>query len=139
MRIGWTPFSSARASCSSYAAVTSARVGVPSPGSWSVPTPQAILPPTAFASAAERRISSAAPAQSRPMPRCAVSMASATPRPCAHRWRRKASVDSQSTAAGSSGPMSAYGSATTCAAEKTVREVGAAAPGARSSGVARGV
>ncbi|CAM5581047.1 hypothetical protein STENM223S_10908 [Streptomyces tendae] len=57
------------------------------------------------------------------MPRCAVSIASATPSPWAHRWRRKARVASQSTAAGESGVVSAYGSATTCAAEKTVREV----------------
>ena len=97
------------------AARTSAREA--GPVSWSVPTPQAIRPPTARASAAERRISSAAPAQSRPMPRWAVSIASATPSPWDHRWRRKARVASQSTAAGESGDTSAKGSATTCAAE----------------------
>jgi hypothetical protein len=82
-----------------------------------VPTPHAISPPTAFASAADRLISSAAPAQSRPIPRWAVSIASATPSPWDHRWRRKARVASQSTAAGESGVVSAYGSATTWAAE----------------------
>ena len=51
--------------------------------------------------------------QSSPMPRWAVSIASATPSPCAHRCRRKASVASQST------PPA--GSATTCAAAKATR------------------
>lgn len=80
-----------------------------------MPAPQTIRPPTAPASAAERRISSAAVVQSKPMPRCAVSMASATPSPWDHRRCRKAKVASQST----TGPASveaASGSATTCAA-----------------------
>ncbi len=77
----------------------------------------------------------AAPAQSRPIPRCAASIASATPSPCDHRWRRKARVASQSTAAAESGVTSANGSATTCAAEKTVREV-KGAPVVRASGTA---
>ena len=64
------------------------------PPAWSVPAPHASAPPP---SAAERRISSRAAGQPRPMPRWAVSIASATPSPCAHRWRRKASVASQST------------------------------------------
>ncbi len=88
-------------------------------------------PPTARASAALRRISSAAPAQSRPMPRWAVSIASATPSPWDHRWRRKASVASQSTAAGASGETSAYGSATTWARgeDRTGGEGGAGGDG----------
>ncbi|CAM5238239.1 hypothetical protein SGLAM104S_09363 [Streptomyces glaucescens] len=65
-----------------------------------------------LASAAERRISSAAPVQSRPMPRWAVSMASATPSPWDHRWRRKARVASQWTGGRGVG-TSARGSATT--------------------------
>ena len=44
--------------------------------------------PSAFAAAAERRISSSAFGQSSPMPRCAVSIASATEKPSAQRWRR---------------------------------------------------
>ena len=49
--------------------------------SWSVPAPQASAPPTAAASAPLRRISSRVAAQSRPIPRWAVSIASATPSP----------------------------------------------------------
>src|ERR1043166_1388161 len=62
------------------------------------------------------RINPFAPFQSRPMPRCAVSIASATPRPRSHRYSRNAIVLSQSTAASSHGSLSASGSATTCAA-----------------------
>ncbi len=118
------PATSTTASCSSYAATTSSseRAG---PVRWSVPAPQAIAPPTARASAAERRMSVAASGHSRPVPRCAVSMASATPRPCDHRWRRKANVASQSTVSGAPAPA-ASGSATTCAAAKTARAAGRA-------------
>jgi hypothetical protein len=103
-----------------------------------VPAPAAIPPPTARASATERRISSCVAPQSRPMPRWAVSIASATRNPCAHRWRRNASVASQSSRAGPSGSPAASGSATTWAAAYATRERagacavsnGEAAPGA---------
>ena len=85
------------------------RVGAPPAGSWSVPAPQASSPPPAApARSAEYLIRSLAWSQPRPMPRCAVSIASATPNPCAHRWSRKASVDSQS--------MVPSGKAATCGA-----------------------
>src|SRR5436309_14812733 len=49
---------------------------------WSVPAPLAITAPGIVrASATARRISSLAVAQSNPIPRCEVSMASATARP----------------------------------------------------------
>src|SRR5437773_8819757 len=51
------------------------------------------------------------------MPRCAVSIASATPNPCAHRCSRNRSVDSQSM----TGTPSAPAVAATCAAAKTFR------------------
>ena len=53
------------------------------PDSWSVPAPEAIRAPCSRASAALRVISSWVAGQSRPMLRCAVSMASATPEPVA--------------------------------------------------------
>ena len=54
---------------------------------WSVPAPLAMTFP--FSDAwMERRISSSEFVQSRPMPRCAVSIASATPKPQDQRWRR---------------------------------------------------
>ncbi len=49
--------------------------------SWSVFTPTTSRPATCFASAALRRINSVVAAQSNPMLRCAVSIASATPSP----------------------------------------------------------
>ena len=75
-------------------------------------------PGTSFIASSERRISSCAPVQSRPMPRCAVSIASATPRPSDQRWRRKAMVRSQSILTSSQGSCSASGSATRCAAAR---------------------
>ena len=55
--------------------------------------------------------------------RCAVSIASATRRPYAHRCLRTRSVESQSTAgAGAAGSPS--GSATTCAAAYATRDRG---------------
>ena len=68
------------------------------------------------------RISSSEVGQSSPMPRCAVSIASATPRPrsqrcCAERDGR-VPVDRRGRATDRS---SASGSATTCAAEKATR------------------
>src|SRR2546422_106580 len=50
------------------------------------------MAPTARASANARRINSCVMGQSMPMPRCAVSIASATAKPSAQRWRRYASV-----------------------------------------------
>src|SRR5580700_2330806 len=55
------------------------------------------------------------------MPRCAVSIASATPRPRSQTCSRKAMVLSQSTAAESQGSTSASGSATTWTAENATR------------------
>ena len=60
-------------------------------------------PERARASATLRRISSSDVGQSRPMPRCAVSIASATPNPSDHRCRRNASVASQSMRGGEPG------------------------------------
>ena len=89
---------------------------------WSVPAPQAIFTPgRRRAASSARRISSFAPLQSSPMPRCAVSIASATPSPRSHRYSRNAIVLSQSTAAVSHGSLSASGSATTCAAANATR------------------
>src|SRR5690349_5991076 len=87
--------------------------------SWSVPAPQARVPsrPVAAALAAVLAISSLACSQGRPMPRCAVSIASATPNPCAHRCSRNLMVDSQSITGAPSGPATAA----TCAAAKTFR------------------
>ena len=96
---------------------------------WSVPAPAAIVPPTARASPTLRRISSRLTAQSSPMPRWAVSIASATANPCSHRWRRKASVASQSSCAGPSGSPAASGSATTWAAANATRLRGGPAGG----------
>ena len=83
--------------------------------------PNTTAPGVARASAALRRISSSDVGQSSPMPRCAVSIASATPKPSDHRWRRYASVASQSSAASSHGSIAARGSATTCAAANATR------------------
>src|SRR4051812_3224747 len=55
------------------------------------------------------------------MPRCAVSIASATPSPRSQMCSRKAMVLSQSIAALSQGSTSASGSATTWAAENATR------------------
>src|SRR4051812_288285 len=55
------------------------------------------------------------------MPRCAVSMASATPRPRSQTCSRKAMVLSQSTAAESHGSLSAKGSVTGWTAENAMR------------------
>src|SRR4051794_6080755 len=55
------------------------------------------------------------------MPRCAVSIASATPRPRSQMCSRNAMVLSQSIAAVSHGSTSARESATTCAAENATR------------------
>ena len=63
-------------------------------GSW-LYTAMASAP--ASASAPERRISSRADGQSSPMPRCAVSIASATPSPRSHSRCRNRRVASQST------------------------------------------
>ncbi len=67
---------------------------VPVAARWSVPAPQARSAKRpaarrAAARSAELAISSRASHQDRPMPRCAVSIASATAKPCAHRWSRK--------------------------------------------------
>src|SRR6266702_8633529 len=95
------------------------------PASWSVPAPQASASslPAPAARAAVLAISSLACSQDRPkgpMPRCAVSIASATPNPCAHRCSRNRSVDSQSMTGTPSGPATAA----TCAAAKTFRLAG---------------
>src|SRR5947209_13577524 len=89
---------------------------------WSVPAPENTSAlPFAFAAATERRINSSEVGQSSPMPRCAVSIASATPRPRSQMCSRNAIVRSQSIAALSHGSTSARGSATTCAAENATR------------------
>src|SRR4029079_1901634 len=75
----------------------------------------------AFAAATERLMSSSEVGQSTPMPRCAVSMASATPRPSAQRCSRNAMVLSQSIAQSSHGSLSALESATTWAAANATR------------------
>src|SRR5438034_9851455 len=89
---------------SSYAASTSAMV-TRGPGcTSSVPAPEAMTAPgIVFASATERLISSLADDHGKPIPRCEVSIASATARPSDHTWRRKASVASQSSATSSVG------------------------------------
>src|SRR5438067_13910245 len=98
-----------------------ARSGCSAPSaSWSVPAPQASASsrPASAARAADLAISSRACSQARPkgpMPRCAVSIASATPNPYAHRCSRNRSVDSQSM----TGTPSAVATAATCAAAKT--------------------
>ncbi len=52
-----------------------------------MPAPEASTAPgTVFDSATERLISSLAAVQSKPIPRCAVSMASATASPSDHTW-----------------------------------------------------
>src|SRR3954454_8038497 len=89
---------------------------------WSVPAPENTSAlPRAFAAATERRISSSEVGQSSPIPRCAVSIASATPSPRSQMCSRNAMVLSQSIAAVSHGSTSASGSATTCAAENATR------------------
>ena len=79
-------------------------------------TPTTSAPPTDRASAALRAISSRAALASRPMLRCAVSIASATPRPHDQTWWRNASVASQSMSAGAPGTFSAPTRGTTWAA-----------------------
>ncbi len=70
------------------------------------------------------------------MPRCAVSIASATPNPCAHRCSRNRSVDSQSM----TGTPSADTAAATCAAAKTLRRAGGGYPGSqRGDGMTSGL
>ena len=87
------------------------------------PAGQRVQPrPASAARAAVLAISSLACSQSRPMPRCAVSIASATPNPCDHRCWRNRSVASQSMTAGAPGVLSPSRSATTCAAAKTGSE-----------------
>ena len=66
-------------------------------------------------------MSSSAIGQSSPMPRWAVSIASATPRPRSQRCSRKAMVRSQSGATSSQGSTSASGSTTTWAAASAMR------------------
>src|SRR6266700_2751202 len=92
------------------------------PASWSVPAPQASAPSrlASAARAAVLAISSLACSQDRPMPRWAVSIASATPNPCAHRCSRNRRVDSQSM----TGTPPAEATAATCAAAKTFRLLG---------------
>src|SRR4051812_22608836 len=82
-----------------------------------------MAPPTRRASAQLSRTSLRMLGQSSPIPRWAVSMASATGSPHDHRWCRKASVASQSTTAGRPGVLSAYGAATTCAAANGRRDL----------------
>ena len=93
----------------------------PPSASWSVPAPQARASsrPASAARAAVLAISSLACSQDSPMPRWAVSIASATPNPCAHRCSRNRSVDSQSMTGTPPGPATAA----TCAAAKTFRLV----------------
>ena len=69
------------------------------------------------------------------MPRCAVSIASATPNPCAHRCSRNRSVDSQSMTGAPPGDTAAA----TCAAAKTFRRVGGGYPAShRGDGMTSG-
>jgi hypothetical protein len=84
MRMIWPPTDSMKPHDSSYAASTSAIV-TRGPGSRSsVPAPDAITAPgIVFASATERLISSFAADHGNPIPRCEVSIASATARPWA--------------------------------------------------------
>ncbi len=56
------------------------------------------------------------------MPRCEVSIASATPNPCAHKWSRNRIVASQSM---TGAPGAEAGEAATWAAAKTFRRAGA--------------
>ena len=79
-------------------------------------TPTTSAPPTARAAAELRAISSRVAFGSRPMLRCAVSIASATPRPHDQMWWRNARVASQSMSAGAPGTFSAPTRGTTCAA-----------------------
>jgi hypothetical protein len=82
-----------------------------------VPAPDASTAPgTVLDSATERLISSFAAVQSKPIPRCEVSMASATARPSDQTWWRNRSVASQSSATSSVGLIGASGSVTTCTA-----------------------
>ena len=115
-----------------------ARSGCSSPSaSWSVPAPQASASsrPASAARAADLAISSLACSQDRPMPRCAVSIASATPNPCAHRCSRNRSVDSQSM----TGAPPAATAAATCAAAKTLRRIGGGYPAShRGDGMTSG-
>ena len=66
-----------------------------------------------------------------------VSIASATPRPRLHRWRRYAMVASQSIVASHQGSTVLCGSATTCAAENATRDVGRPVPAAKARGKPR--
>ena len=69
----------------------------------------------------ERPISSSEVSQSKPMPRWAVSMASATSRPSDQRCWRKAMLVSQSILLLNQGSTVAHASATTWAAEYAIR------------------
>jgi hypothetical protein len=101
---------------------------------WSVPQPDATSAPgTSRAASSDRSISASDVGQSRPMPRCAVSIASATPRPSDHRRCRVAIVASQSIVAVSQGSTLASGSATTCAAEYAMRVNGFAGAAAANA------
>src|SRR5580692_10344482 len=126
----WAPVSWTARSCSWYASRI-AGSGCGPGGSWSVPAPLAISVPSRAARPADRRISSRAAGQGSPIPRCAVSIASATANPCAHKYSRNPSVASQS--------MLPSGKAATCAAAKTLREAGGGYPAAQGgSGMATG-
>ena len=125
------PSRSIASHCISYPAITSSIVA---PGArWSVPAPQLIAAPSGIA-ARLRRISSRLVGQSSPIPRCAVSMLSATPSPSDHRYWRYATVRSQSIAGVSHGSPSASGSETTCAAASATRLNGGRAAGNASGG-----
>src|SRR5580704_4119788 len=115
------PHCSIHSHCSWYASPISSNRWDRPPGSWSVPAPQTIECCPAVAAAVERWISSRTEFQSRPIPRCAVSIASATPNPCDQRCSRNRRVVSQSIAAPTPLPFSASGSATTCAAAYALR------------------
>jgi hypothetical protein len=101
---------------------------VASGANWSVPAPlNTTAPGVAAAAATLRRISSSDVGQSSPIPRCAVSIASATAKPSRHRCSRYAIVLSQSIAGSSQGSRPDHGSATTCTAAKARRSNGPAA------------
>src|ERR1700704_3484848 len=102
--------------------MTSSRFLASSTARGSVPAPENTSAwPLAFAALTERWINSSEVGQSSPMPRCAVSIASATPRPRSQTCSRNAMVLSQSIAADSHGSQSASASETKCAAENATR------------------
>ena len=108
--------------CRRYARVMASMSRAEPGRKWSVPTPQKIRARSAAVAASnDRRINSRATGQCKPMPRCAVSIASAMRKPQSSRWRRNARVASQSRAGGASDSRAERGSATTCAAAKAMR------------------